>query len=56
MKHVDLQDYLIVAGMFSGETAAAVIWWPASIILAAVFCFGFAYLIERAKKINKVGK
>ena len=47
---IDLQDCLLVLGIASGETACAVIWWPSSLILACLFCFTFAWLIERAKK------
>jgi hypothetical protein len=53
---LDLQDILIVAGIVCAEAAAAVIWWPAALILAALFCFGFAYLIEVARaKEKKLG-
>lgn len=49
-RRFDLQDTLLLAGIVFAELAAWVIWWPSSLLLAAVFCFGFAYLIERAKK------
>lgn len=45
----DLQDGLIVAGIAFAEAAAMVIWWPASLILAALFCLGFAIMIELSK-------
>jgi hypothetical protein len=48
----DLQDGLILAGVAFAELAAALIWWKAAIILAAIFCLGFAWLIERAKSKN----
>jgi hypothetical protein len=51
---LDLQDWLIISGVFSGEGAAAVIWWPAALILACLFSFGFAYLIEKSKKTVKL--
>jgi hypothetical protein len=47
---LDLQDGLIVAGIVSGEVAAAVIWWPAALILLCVFCLLFAHLIEKSKQ------
>ena len=47
---LDLQDGLILGGIAAGETAALVIWWPAALILACLFCFGFAWLIELEKK------
>lgn len=54
----DLQDGLICLGITCGEAAAWVIWWPAALILAAVFAFVFAYLIEisrsKAEKIQRV--
>lgn len=50
---IDLQDCLLLAGIISGEAAAIVIWWPSSLILAALFAFGFAYLIEKAKKAKR---
>lgn len=50
---LDLQDALILTGVACGELAAAVIWWPSALILAFVFCFVFAYLIERAKSKEK---
>lgn len=45
----DLQDGLIVAGIACAEAAAIVIWWPASLVVAALFCLGFALMIERSK-------
>lgn len=47
---IDLQDVLLFAGIISAETAGIVIWWPSAFILAAIFCFGFAYMIERTKR------
>jgi len=49
----DLQDALLIAGIVFGEAAAAVIWWPASLILASLFCFGFAYLLARGSKAKR---
>lgn len=49
MKRIDLQDCLIVAGIVSGEAAAIAIWWPAALILACLFSFGFAFLIALGK-------
>jgi hypothetical protein len=46
---VDLQDYLLMGGIVTGEGACIAIWWPAALILAALFCFTFAWLIERSK-------
>lgn len=46
----DLQDGLVLAGIVFGEIAAIVIWWPAALILACLFSFGFAWLIELEKK------
>lgn len=56
-RRFDLQDALIAVGILTGETAALVIWWPAALILACLFCFGFAYMIEiaRAKEQKKLG-
>jgi hypothetical protein len=48
-KSVDIQDILILLGVATGETAAAVIWWPASLILACLLSFAFAWMIERSK-------
>lgn len=47
---IDLQDYLLIGGIVTGEGACAVIWWPSALILACMFCFTFAWLIERSKK------
>jgi hypothetical protein len=44
---VDLQDFLLIGGIGFLEVSAWVIWWPSALILAGLFCFGFAYLIER---------
>lgn len=52
----DLQDYLVMTGIVSGEVAAVVIWWPAAFILASLFSFGFAYLIERSNKKPKANR
>lgn len=49
----DIQDWLIGIGITSGECAAVAIWWPSALILAMVFCFGFAWLIERSKVSEK---
>jgi hypothetical protein len=46
----DLQDALLAAGIAFAEIACLLIWWPSALILAAVFCLGFALLIERSKK------
>ena len=43
----DLQDALLTGGIVLSELAAAVIWWPAALILGSAFCFLFAFLIER---------
>lgn len=48
-KSIDLQDCLVALGIVAGETAAALIWWPAALVLAMLFAFGFAYLIEKSK-------
>jgi hypothetical protein len=56
VKKIDLQDCLLALGIVAGETAAAVIWLPAALILAMLFCFGFAYLIEKSKTAVKLGK
>jgi hypothetical protein len=53
---MDLQDYLLIAGVVFAEAAALVIWWPAALILAAMLCFGFALLIEKSKSRKKAGK
>lgn len=47
---LDLQDWLLIGGAAAAEAAALAIWWPSALIVAAVFCLGFAYLIERDKK------
>jgi len=53
---LDLQDYLVITGVMAGESAAVCIWWPAALILACLFSFGFAYMIEIAKaKEAKLG-
>ena len=52
---VDLQDTLVLSGILCGEAAAAVIWWPSALVLAALFCFAFAYLIERSKPKERHG-
>lgn len=49
MKNVDLQDCLVAIGIVAGETAAYLIWLPAALILAMLFAFGFAFLIEKSK-------
>jgi len=49
----DLQDGLLIGGILFGEAAAVVIWWPASLILASLFCFGFAYLLARGSKTKR---
>lgn len=48
----DLQDTLLLGGLVFSELGAAVIWWPAALLLAAIYCFGFAWMIERAKSKN----
>ncbi len=45
----DAQDALLIAGFVSLETGVAFVYWPAAFILAGLLCFGFAYLIERAR-------
>lgn len=52
----DLQDGLVLGGIGFAEAAALVIWWPASLILAAVFCLGFALMIELSKKSERTKK
>lgn len=47
---LDVQDGLLIMGIGCWEAAAIVIWWPAALILAGLFCLGFAFLIERATK------
>jgi hypothetical protein len=49
----DLQDGLLIAGMVFAESGALVIWWPSALILAALFCFGFAYLLARGSKAKR---
>jgi hypothetical protein len=49
-KNLDLQDWLLIGGICFSEGAAVVIWWPASLVLASVWCLLFAWLIERSKK------
>lgn len=52
---LDLQDYLLIAGVLSGEAACYLIWRPAALILCFVLCFTFAYLIEKSKPKDKRG-
>jgi hypothetical protein len=47
-----LQLCLLGAGVLFSEVAAVVIWWPAALVLAALFCFGFSVLIARATRIK----
>jgi hypothetical protein len=49
----DLQDGLLIAGIVFAESGALVIWWPSALILAALFCFGFAYLLARGSKAKR---
>ena len=49
----DLQDGLLIAGIVFAEAAALVIWWPSALILAALFCFGFAYLLAHGSKAKR---
>lgn len=46
---MDLQDGLLIAGVAFSEIAAIVIWWPSALILASLWCLGFAYMIERTE-------
>jgi chromate transport protein ChrA len=46
---LDLQDWLLMAGVAFFEGAAFVIWRPAVLILAGLFCFLFVFLIERSR-------
>lgn len=48
----DLQDALLILGVILLEIAAAVIWWPASLILGGILSLGFALLIERSKNLK----
>ena len=50
---LDLQDVLLIAGIAFAESGALVIWWPSALILAALFCFGFAYLLARGSKAKR---
>lgn len=52
VKGVDLQDCLILSGVVSGEAAAFIIWRPAALLLACALSFGFAFLIQRSKKVK----
>lgn len=54
-RSVDLQDILLASGILFLEAAASVIWWPAALILAGLFCLGFAFLIERDRAKRKNG-
>jgi hypothetical protein len=53
---LDLLDFLLAGGVLSAEAAAAIIWWPAVLILAALFCFGWAYLICNPAVFRRTGK
>ena len=56
MKKIDLQDCLVAIGIVAAESAAVVIWWPAALMLASLFAFGFTFLIEKSRKRVKPGK
>lgn len=43
-------DWLIVAGVIFSETGMAIIWWPAALLLAGIFCFVFYFLLHRFRK------
>lgn len=45
-------DWLIVAGIAFCEAGSAVIWWPSSLVLAGLFCFGYWLLLQRSKKVQ----
>lgn len=46
---LDLQDWLLIGGIASSLAGCVVIWWPAALILASVYCFAGVYMIERSK-------
>jgi len=48
----DLQDALLILGVLLLEAAAAAIWWPAALILGGLLSLGFAWLIEKSKRLG----
>jgi len=51
MKHIDVQDILLLAGVASLCTGVGVVYWPAAVILFGIICLILVLLIERSKQI-----
>ena len=53
MKHIDVQDILLLAGVASLCTGVGFIYWPAALVLFGTLCLLGVILIERAKGSTK---
>jgi hypothetical protein len=53
---LDLQDWLLIGGVASSLAAGAILWWPADLILIAVYCFAGVFMIEKSKRVNGPAK